>query len=372
MTDTGKRQYWLDLFTWKTWQEFLANGGEVSGFRDSRWGTLKRVRPGDRFLCYLTGVSRWVGVLEVTSEPYRDTSPIYEDDVFPSRVRVKVVYKLDVAAGVPVLLLRDKLTLFQNLTNPHGWTGHFRGSPTLFARVDGETIEEAVADAARNPVIREFDQRKLNRRTRTVDSGIGAVAVPERDSEQPAHPSQLLDGSVANDHVEIQSILLEMGSAMGMSLWLPAADRSRSVDGRTLGDVPGVISDLPPLGDLAMTKTIRNIDVLWLEKSSIMAAFEIENTTSVYSGLLRMADLIALQPNLNIPLYIVAPDERRDKVISEVNRPAFARLSQPMSEIVSFIPFGVLRRRFEAIREVLPHVKPTVLDEIAESCELGE
>jgi hypothetical protein len=29
-----------------------------------------------------------------------------------------------------------------------------------------------------------------------------------------------------------------------------------------------------------------------------------------YSGLLRMADLLALQPNVSIPLYIVAPDER--------------------------------------------------------------
>ena len=34
-----------------------------------------------------------------------------------------------------------------------------------------------------------------------------------------------------------------------------------------------------------------------------------------------------MQPNLNIPLYIVAPGERRDKVVKEVNRPTFARLS---------------------------------------------
>ena len=29
-----------------------------------------------------------------------------------------------------------------------------------------------------------------------------------------------------------------------------------------------------------------------------------------------MSDLIAMQPNLNIPLYLVAPDERREKVLS--------------------------------------------------------
>jgi hypothetical protein len=39
-----------------------------------------------------------------------------------------------------------------------------------------------------------------------------------------------------------------------------------------------------------------------------------------------MSDLIAMQPDLNIPLYIVAPDERREKVLAEVNRPTFHAL----------------------------------------------
>lgn len=52
------RSYWLDLFTWETWQEFLKSGGNVSGFRESRWKTVQRFKPGDYLLCYLTGVSR--------------------------------------------------------------------------------------------------------------------------------------------------------------------------------------------------------------------------------------------------------------------------------------------------------------------------
>lgn len=54
--------------------------------------------------------------------------------------------------------------------------------------------------------------------------------------------------------------------------------------------------------------------MLWLRKNSIAAAFEVECTTAVYSGLLRMSDLLALQPDLDIKLYLVAPDERRGKV----------------------------------------------------------
>ena len=49
--------------------------------------------------------------------------------------------------------------------------------------------------------------------------------------------------------------------------------------------------------------TIELIDVLWLQGNAIVAAFEVESTTSIYSGLLRMSDLVAMQPNLNIPLW---------------------------------------------------------------------
>jgi hypothetical protein len=59
--------------------------------------------------------------------------------------------------------------------------------------------------------------------------------------------------------------------------------------------------------DEATNRTIELIDVLWLKGNAVVAAFEIESTTSIYSGLLRMSDLIAMQPNLNIPLYLSPP-----------------------------------------------------------------
>ena len=39
-----------------------------------------------------------------------------------------------------------------------------------------------------------------------------------------------------------------------------------------------------------------------------------------------MADLLALQPNMDIHLHIVAPDEKRDKVLKEIKRPVFSLL----------------------------------------------
>lgn len=75
--------YWLDLFTGTTWRQFLEAGGTISGFRPRQRKLAGRMQPGDVMLCYLTGVMRWVGALEVIG-PSNDSRPIWTDD-FPVR-----------------------------------------------------------------------------------------------------------------------------------------------------------------------------------------------------------------------------------------------------------------------------------------------
>ena len=87
---------------------------------------------------------------------------------------------------------------------------------------------------------------------------------------------------------------------------------------------------------------------------------------------LRMSDLIAVQPNLKIPLYLVAPEDRRNKVIKEVNRPTFSRLSPAMVDICRFISFSVLKDRIQKVQPYVRYLKPDFLEESAESCEAEE
>ena len=70
--------YWLDLYTSETWNEFLAAGANVTGFRERRWKTVQKIKPGDILLCYLTGVGRWIGILEVVGSPFKDKKPIWK------------------------------------------------------------------------------------------------------------------------------------------------------------------------------------------------------------------------------------------------------------------------------------------------------
>src|SRR4051812_14930588 len=141
------RTYWLDLFTGITWQEFLESGAEVSGFRDSRWSTVQQIRPGDLLLCYLTGLSRFVGVLEVTSNGFMDSTPIWKGESFPARVKVKIVAALTPETAVPIVDLRDDLSIFRELKSPFAWTGHVRGSPVRWNTSDSEAVIRSVKDA---------------------------------------------------------------------------------------------------------------------------------------------------------------------------------------------------------------------------------
>lgn len=362
------RTYWLDLFTGKTWGEFLEAGGRVSGFRESRWKTVRQIKTGDYLMCYLTGISRWVGVLEVAGSPYRDTSPIWKDEVFPCRVPVRVVSALTPETGVPVLDLRGQLSIF-NDDRPNAWIGWVRASPAKWSQANGEIIINAIFNAEKNPVIRSVDKTKLGRRPTGLEHKGRTVTVPE----EPA----IGNGETKTEvkaHTEVQWLLLKLGQDMGYDVWVASNDRGRGTSDHKFSELARLKSELPSQFDEATNRTIEHIDVLWFKGNTYVAAFEIESTTSSYSGLLRMSDLIAMQPNLKIPLYIVAPDERRDKVIEEVNRPTFSRLSPPMSEMCRFVSFGSLRDRLSAIGSVvgLRYLKPQFLEELSESCEIEE
>ena len=159
----------------------------------------------------------------------------------------------------------------------------------------------------------------------------------------------------------MQALLAEIGAKMGFSIWLPRADRGRVL--RAWASRDGELLDELPLGyDSTTLKTIEQIDVIWLKRRTIFRAFEVEHTTSVYSGLLRMADLIALQPNLNIKLHIVAPDTKLNKVLQEIRRPVFALLEGcPLSELCTFLSYTSVRDI--ASNRSLPHLSDSVIED---------
>ena len=359
--------YWLDLFSADTWREFLDAGAKVSGFRDSRWVTVQRIAAGDLLLCYMTGVSRFIAILEVTGQPYQDSSPIWKTNVFTSRLPVKVLHKLTPETAIPVHHLARSLSFSADFESSYAWTGHFRGSPTRWKAEDGNVVFQEVRQAEHNPISRPVDLRKMRRQPPIFHAKLGPVTVPEDDDagEEPTRAE-------ATAHTEVQWLLLKLGADFGFDVWVARNDRSRQYDKGKLASLPRVRDSLPLSFDPLTMKTIELIDVLWLRSNSIVSAFEIESTTSIYSGLLRMSDLIAMQPNLKIPLYLVAPDDRRDKVFGEVNRPTFSRLSPPLWQVCRYISFDTLRKKLQEVSAFVKLLRPEFIADISESCEPDE
>jgi len=369
--------YWLDLFTGTTWREFRDSGDNVSGFSAKRRTVAQRVKKGDILLCYLTGVMRWVGALEVDG-PSADTRRIWKDREFPVRFQVKPLIILEAEHGVPMEQLETRVSFFSTAKDKGKFRGFVRASPNLFANSkDAELIVSLMREAERNPVSRPVDPKKLARRPlykvepkRGTGKQVMLVSVPEPE-EAPAPTTRESEESpepAATRHSEIQYQLLTLGSELGLDVWVARNDRNRNWNGKALGSLPRMLERLPTQFNEATTRTIELIDVLWLAGNSIVAAFEVECTTSIYSGLLRMSDLLALQPNLDINLYLVAPDERRDKVEQELLRPTFSLREKPLAGICGFLPFTTLCEKLAGIRKLglSESLKPTFLKTTAE------
>lgn len=366
--------YWLNLFTVETWEEFKAAGGEVTGFRRGRWSRAEKIRPGDRLLCYVVGAYRWIAILEVTGDPYLDEDEenrIWAQDMFPVRIPVKAVHELTPETAVPVVDMLDDLTITGRMENKSRWGTQFMGSPQRWLDEDGDFVTAAVASAESAPVSRALPRSAQRGTAEVLETESGLITLPLDDDEDASEEGgEESQRPAESEHTRIQLLLARMGSAMGYDVYVPMSDRRRTWQGEAVGDVPNMLDSLRiPLVDQAV-RIIREIDVLWIERDAVQAAFEVEKTTSIYSGLLRMTDLLAMQPNLDIQCFIVAPDERRQKVYEQINRATFARMRRPLSAICRYLSFSALLEQEGEARRAWRHLRFSyVLEELAESME---
>ncbi len=163
-------------------------------------------------------------------------------------------------------------------------------------------------------------------------------------SERQLEASRDVDRS----HSEVQGWLRDLGRALGFAVWIASNDRHRAHGSGKLGD--GCLAALPDwINAQPGADAVRLIDVLWLDSdgSSVAAAFEVEHSTSIYSGIVRMLDLALGAPERAVRgLYLVAPDKREGEVREQLGRPAF---SQVRHLGVRYLPYGELERNREAM-----------------------
>jgi predicted RNA-binding protein len=364
--------YYLNLFSPETYEAFTRSDRSVSGFRPRHRPAAQRITPGDRFVCYMTKLSRWVGILQVESEPFIDDSPRFypDNDPFTVRFRVRPIHWLSRDKAIPIhedqVWNRLSFTKGQE-KNSSTWTGKLRGSLVQLSEEDGRFLEEMIASSSSNdqawPIEDSQWRRLLSQRVRGAVKDI-PVSVPE---DAPVSEEESVPVTGIRESICIQALLAEVGARMGMQIWIPRNDR-QSVVSEWKGEHTAPLERLPLNYDDVTLRTIEQIDVLWLRGRSIKRAFEVEHTTSIYSGILRMADLLALQPNMDIRLHIVAPAARREKVFQELRRPVFSLLDRgPLSESCTFLSYDSVRELVQ--QPHLSYLSDSVLEEYDEEAE---
>ena len=160
---------------------------------------------------------------------------------------------------------------------------------------------------------------------------------PENLTEiRPDVVEEALRSDLVSDHVRMQWKLARLGLKAGERVWVPAGDQAKLRREFQFGEFDPEFAagiDLPH-------SYIENIDVVWKQQFRIGAAYEIENSTSIYSGLLRFADLNILAPNTLYPMFVVAPNSRKNRLREQLRRPTFKRLE--LDKKVRFLSYEAI------------------------------
>ncbi|UJH90929.1 hypothetical protein LZ575_19915 [Antarcticibacterium sp. 1MA-6-2] len=140
-----------------------------------------------------------------------------------------------------------------------------------------------------------------------------------------------IDIEVQRRHAQIQIALYFIGKQLNFRTWIAQNDKGILYQNKRIGEYDGVISSL---GDEKLmsgwsdaVQAALLIDCIWFKNGKLMpAVMEIEHSTGVTSGLSRMKNFKDKFPPYPTRYVIVAPDEIRDKVIKEANKPQFRDL----------------------------------------------
>ena len=223
---------------------------------------------------------------------------------------------------------------FAELCSLFGYATHYqlRG----FSPVAPERLKEFYSkyDDLYSILVRIQNGEPVTQRARDVAMTVDAT--PELVEVSSDEIVEALSQPMISEHVRMQWKLALLGLKAGERVWVPVGDQARLRQTYQFESFDAEFSagiDLPH-------SYIENIDVVWKQEFRIGAAYEIENSTSIYSGLLRFADLNIIAPNTLYPMFIVAPKHKKGRLREQLLRPTFKRLG--LDKKVRFLSYEVI------------------------------
>lgn len=302
------------------------------------------------------------GIAEVAGKPYVSKQRLWDNGLFPHRIPIKFVHVMLAKNRPPVLgEIRDVLTATWGPKYGFGIINQQiisdTAAETLMKLIqsrpnDLEMIQSGIANYLAEEKAKRDIKVKLQEKQK--------VKKPQK--EKIEEEEVVITKEEALAHSKAQSQLIRLGKISGCAVWVASNDRNRQYSGKSLGDE--CLKELPNFGlSKEANDRISRIDILWIRQNAPVCAFEVETKTPVYSGLLRMSDLLAVVPALKINLFIVAPQQRQEKVMSELGRPTFERIG--LSDFCRYISTEKLDSLLSKVSDLEGHIQPSILDTIA-------
>ncbi len=207
------------------------------------------------------------------------------------------------------------------------------------------------------------------------DVGVGRIVVDENvqiviEKEekkrekliQKRHQDVQIEIEEEHTHTKIQYLLMKIGKSLGCDVLVASNDRAKSYNNESFSFI-----SLPELPEIEVRdevkKTIALIDVIWFEKGTnkFVSAYEVEKSTSIYSGILRLTDLaLTLPDSEKVSLYLVAPDQREKEIIAQLKRPSLIKQDGLK---IAYILFSELCTHCESICKL--GEDHTIMDKVA-------
>jgi hypothetical protein len=155
---------------------------------------------------------------------------------------------------------------------------------------------------------------------------------------------------VIGSHTEAEYHLLELGKLMGFNTYVTKRDQGQVFGKKQLGEV-AVLREIPGFAGDRELNSAREVDVIWFDSSeNPKMCFEVEDTSDVLRSLNRLYQL----EHFNVRFFIVAPDDRRSKFETEMQKFPFRKMRQrygfvsydePASLFETAVPFHELKTK---------------------------
>lgn len=120
--------YYLIITSKESYQIDIKNKFSIIGFPERNRNSVKKFKPGDKIIFYITKVSKFGTVAEVTSDFFYSETPIWNEnfDEWPYRVKAKPL--VTVNKDEQMLYIKDIWDELEFIKNKEKWGSQVMGS----------------------------------------------------------------------------------------------------------------------------------------------------------------------------------------------------------------------------------------------------